>query len=607
MPEVYSNPPVRIHRVTTRRRNLRALQCPLEPELLVAEFAGELPPDVTLAVREHIAVCETCGNRSRTLRAPYELLASLGTEPVATVPDLRDSVRAHLASNRFTTSLLRAASGLSRGSLIGVSSSLGLALIAAFLLAGSLVNANAHGVSRSSNALNNVPAASSVGTLLAETDKLVTVRDASGHTWQVAEVIAVSQHTGAVVHSLPSSSDSLQSASSAQMPVALCVSPDGRTVYEITAPDASHQQALVAFDASTGALRYAVTLKYPSGKALLADNLADALVVAPGGSTLYVGLNNAAPTTYGEIRILAVDAATGATTYEYYPGTDATLPMPPPPGSLPASAFPSSVPKLKTSGYTASVGANGAVAVSPDGKWLFDVLILSDSRGPQYAVVRRINALTGALMQELAIPGDFTLAQLVANTPAALAYSQAQATAAAYAQATATAQPGSVASATPIVPLATPALATPQLYLVRGSPEAQVFVLDPSTSGPTLTGTISLGGPAAPPNTSFTGTLSVSASADGTHLYITQNASSEQGQVTGHDFWELDVSGMSVLSHRVDTDAADAVQANTMPSGATFILRDGNVLLINSDLSGSSVNWLSLNNGHVVAFLGPTP
>ena len=100
MPEVFT-PPVRIHRVTTRRRTLRVLNCPLEPELLVAEFAGELPPEVTIAVREHVAVCETCGARSQALRTPYELLASLGDEPVPFVPDLRDAVQLRIHSGRF--------------------------------------------------------------------------------------------------------------------------------------------------------------------------------------------------------------------------------------------------------------------------------------------------------------------------------------------------------------------------------------------------------------------------------------------------------------------------------------------------------------------------
>ncbi|MGH2515185.1 MAG: anti-sigma factor family protein, partial [Ktedonobacterales bacterium] len=211
MPEAYTNTtPVRIHRVTTRRRNLQALQCPLEPELLVAEFAGELPPDVTQAVREHIAVCETCGARSSALRAPYELLASLGMEQVANVPDLRDSVRAHLHANRFTKNMLRAASSVTRGGALGVTSVVGLLAIAALLFAGIFFNAHAHGVSRSSNTLGSVPAAAKSGVVFAETDKLVTVQDSAGHTWRVAEVIAVDQHTGVVARSLPASSDSLQ-------------------------------------------------------------------------------------------------------------------------------------------------------------------------------------------------------------------------------------------------------------------------------------------------------------------------------------------------------------------------------------------------------------
>src|SRR5215469_12083427 len=95
MSESYQ-PSARFHRVTTRRRNLRVLQCPLESELLVAEFAGELPPEVALAVREHIAVCEICGARSRALQKPYQVIASLGNEPVPYVPDLRDKVRLRL-------------------------------------------------------------------------------------------------------------------------------------------------------------------------------------------------------------------------------------------------------------------------------------------------------------------------------------------------------------------------------------------------------------------------------------------------------------------------------------------------------------------------------
>src|SRR5574340_1558516 len=86
-------PRARYSRVTTRRGTLRPLNCPLEPELISAEFSGELPPDVAHAVREHIAICETCGARAATLRTPYNLLSSLGAEPVPYVPDRSEERR----------------------------------------------------------------------------------------------------------------------------------------------------------------------------------------------------------------------------------------------------------------------------------------------------------------------------------------------------------------------------------------------------------------------------------------------------------------------------------------------------------------------------------
>lgn len=605
MPNAHTASSARIHRVTTRRRNLQALRCPLEPELLVAEFAGELPPDVALAVREHIAVCETCGARSRALHAPYELLSSLGNKPVAYVPDLRDSVRSHLRSNRIARGLRRTISGLGRGGAIGFTSIIGLVAVVAFLVAGFLYTANAHNVPRSANTLSGVPAAATSGILFAETDKLITVRDSSGLSWQVAEVIAIDQRTGSVLHSLPVSSDSLQSANSNEAPVAVAVAPNGRMVYEVTALNSAHQQALIAFDASTGGIRYITLLKYPGGGVLTHGNQADALAVAPDGTILYVGLYEDHPEN-GGTRALAIDARSGVVERKLYPGSQIVVSMPPPPGSLPVSAFPSSVPKLNISSYAVSLGADGELAVSPDGQWLFDVLLLSNDQGVQYGVVRRFDTYTGYVQQELAIPGDFTLARLAATTPGELATAQAEATAAVGIQATATAEATASPNATPVATPITPIVPTSQLYLVKGSPAAECFVLDPGATGPTLTGNISLGGPSAPPGTAFSGTLTVSPSADGAHLYITQAVSAQRGLVTGQDLWDLDVQGMGVVSHRVDTDSADAVQAGAFPTSTAFILRGGSVLLINSDLSGTPVSWLSLNSGHVIAFLGAT-
>lgn len=576
MPESYSTP-VQIHRVNTRRRSLQALQCPLEPELLVAEFAGELPPDVAHAVREHIAICQTCGERSKALRAPYELLASLGHEPVTHVPDLRDSVHQRVHAHRFYKGVLRAATTLGRGGAVGAIAIIGLIAIAAFIVGGLWFSANAQAVARSSNTLSHVPAAAASGTLFVESDKLVTVTDSNGSSWQVAEVIAVDKRTGVVTHSLPASSQSLQHGNIDQRPVGVAVSPDGSTVYEVTAATKSHQQALVAFDTTSGNLVFANPLTYPDGSRLLNGNEADSLTLAPDGSLAYVGLNM--PEQGWHPRALVVSTKTGKTTRNIMSDLSTTIPMAPPPGSLPTSVFPNLVPKLDASAYSVSVGANGALAVSSDGNWLFDVLTISNAQGQKYAVVQRYDANTGKLAQQLAIPGDFSLSELAASSPPRT--DQA-------------AQPG--AGAQEVV--------AQQLYLVKGSPEAELFVLDMSNSGPTLTGTVALGGPAARPDDVFSGSLSASPSADGTQVYITQDASTKDGLTTGHDFWLVDTQGMDIVAHRLDSDSADAAQASSGSNGFAFVLRNGQVNLIAPDLSGNFANWLDLNSGNVVRFVG---
>jgi hypothetical protein len=144
-----------------------------------------------------------------------------------------------------------------------------------------------------------------------------------------------------------------------------------------------------------------------------------------------------------------------------------------------------------------------------------------------------------------------------------------------------------------------------QLYLVKGSQDAQCFVLDPSYLGPTLLGQAPLGGPSAPAGSTFSGSLSVSSSLDGSRLYITQNASAQGGRISGHDFWLVDTVGMDVLTHRLDTNSADGVQANLTggPKGLTFIVRGGQIYLISPDLGGSPTSWLNLGDGHNVTRL----
>lgn len=564
MPEL-GQVPVRIHRVTTRRRTLHTLQCPLEPEVLVAEFAEELPPDVARAVREHIAVCESCGARSQALRAPYQLLASLGSEPVPYVPDLRDNVRARVRRKRLYRGVLFAAGALSRAGALGIVSFVGIAVLLAFLVVGVLNHVGAASAVRSTNALSNVPSAGS-GFLFAQSDKLATVYDRSGHAWRVAEVLAVDEHTGTVRRSLPASSDGLTTAQPGQLPVAVVLGPSGDIIYELTAPDDQHAQALVAFDARTGDLRFATRLALPGGRSLPAGSAADALVLSPDGSRAYIGLSLAHPDMPG-VRVLYINAANGSALDTLSPAVISPVPMPPPPGSLPVSVFPNTAPKLDATGASFTLGAQGALAISPDGANLFDLLLLQTPSGERYGLIRRINAATGATEGELALSGDFRLTRMAIT--------------------------GQGASA--------------RLTLAKGSPDAQVYLLDPSATGPTLLGDVPLGGPPSPAGLAFSGTLTLSSSLDGSTLYVTQNVTAAAGAIEGHDLWQVNVPDVAVVGHRYDTDAADDALANGF-GAPLFILRGGQVELLSADLTGSAVAWLALADGHpLVRLLTTSP
>jgi hypothetical protein len=544
---------------------LRALACPLEPELLVAEFAGELPPEVAQAVREHIAVCETCGGRSQALRAPYELLSSLGNEPVPYVPDLRDTVHARVRSYYWAKELARRTAQLGRGGTIVLISVLGLAVLVVVLAGAFLYPALAGVTSRSQNGLTHVPAAAPGGVLYAETNKLIPVTDTSDKTWQVAEVIAVDQRNGAVVRSMPDASGTLHVASQAQQPVAVVVR--GEIIAEVTAPDTTGQQALVVFDAASGQVRSITLLAVAGQEKLAPDNAATALALSADGTLAYVGLNVKNPSA-SAVRALVVDTRSGDILHEFSPAFTTYIPMPPPPGGLPVSAFPQVIPHIDVSGLQPSLGLGGTLVISPDGAWLFDVLTIKDATGQPYAVVRQFGTANGVLAQELALPGQFTLGQLAANT----------------------------------------SLERPQVYFVTGTPDAQAYVLDASADGPLLEGKVPLGGPVLPSNARFSGTLNMSASADGTHLLVTQDGHDPISDTDGHDLWIVDTSGMVVNAHRSTGGTAGALLANMASQDAkTFALQNGQVNLFDAASLTSTGAWLNLKDGQpILQLLGTT-
>ncbi len=556
MPET-GTPYARYSRVTTRRGTLRALNCPLEPELMVAEFSGELPPDVAQAVREHIAICETCGARAVALRTPYNLLTSLGAEPVPYVPDLRDRVRRKAAAEEQWLGPLRALGALGRYSVLAVALGIVLIGLVVFMLRGALVSSGVFATARTTNALTHVVPAAPTGVMLAETDKVMTVSgDGFGQSWQVAEVLVIDQRTGHVTRSLPAANTGLSGGSASSLPIAIIT--DGQTVYELTSMQNGGKQALVAINASTGATRFIRPLTLPTGKALPAGAQAQSLALSPDHQTLFVSVGGANGKLLS-VRALVIAAASGKVTAAYDPAQITSVPLPPPTSSLPASAFPSLTPIVDLSQMTFTEAAQGAIVPSPDGVWIFDALYASDAQGVHYLLIRRINAATGQTAQVLGLPGPFHSEQLAAS----------------------------------------PVVSSPQLYLVSGSPDAIAYVIDISQVQPTLLGDIPLGGPTTTNGAGLHDTLSICPTADGQRLYVSEDTGSTDGVVSAHTRWLLDMQGMGVLASDSEGTSVGAILANpsTSQSAKVFALVNGDIQVGAPDFSAAWSPWLHAKDG----------
>lgn len=562
MPET-GTPYARYSRVTTRRGTLRPLNCPLEPELMVAEFSGELPPDVAQAVREHIAICETCGAHAASLRTPYNLLSALGAAPVPYVPDLRETIRVKTATEARWRIPLRTLGAMSRFGLLALAMGAVLVGLVAFLLRGGLQNIGAFDTSRTTNALTKVLPAAPSGVIFAETNKTLTVGSGIGQSWTVAEVIVADQHTGKVLRSLPKSNTRLSIGSTSSEPVAIVT--DGVTIYELTAPQTLGGQALVAINASTGATRFITPISGVKGKALPSGAQAQSLILSPDGQTLYIGIGGSDSQLLA-VRAVAISATAGKVTMEYGPATVTSAPGPAPASSLPASAFPSQTPTIDLSHMTFTVAAQGAVVMSPDGQWLFDALVASNAQGPQYLVIRRFSVGTGQTAQALALTGQYHGARLSASRTSGV----------------------------------------PQLYLVAGSPGAAVLVMDTTATGPTLLGDIALGGPAVSNGTILDDSLSLSPTVSGGRLYVSEDTNSADGVVTAHERWLVDTQGMSVLASDSEVTPVGSLMANssTSQSAKVLALVNGQIEINAPDFSGYWTPWLkSSDNGVVIQLI----
>jgi hypothetical protein len=564
-------------KIATRR--LRALRCPLSPEILVAEFAGELPPNVAAAVRKHVGGCAICGPRAQELRASYDLVGSLGAESAPAVPDMRERVYIRTQTAPLARQRKRLALAFPRavwGVLVGA---LAVTFIAVLVTQWLITPARTQAATRSSNALTNVPPAGATGELLAATSTLIPMRDKAGQVWRVAEVIAADQRTGVVARSLPSSDLPAESGDPATLPLAIRATANGTAVVELTAPDDQRRQALVGFDAQSGAPQFVAPLALPPGTTGVS------LALSPTEPLAFVGLRSNQPTE--SPRALVIDMRSGALARTLAPSFSPVAPLatqplassrraptihaapsatpmptitPTPTPTEPPSPTPT--PFINTNGWTVTQAAQGDIALSSDGQWLLDVFAVTDPLGNRYAVVRRSSTATGQNQQELALGGDFSFAALAAS--------------------------GDVAH--------------PYMYLARGSSNAELFILDAGEQGPALLGDLPLGGPVAASGVSFAGVISLSAFNAGALLYIAQDAISADRQVSGHDIWLIDATNATLLYRRADLLPLSGVLANTAggSNSATFVLRGGEVALLDPNLNGAFTPWIKLMNGRSI-------
>lgn len=546
------------HQLGEKGRLLREVQHPLQAELLVAEIAGELPPEVAQAVREHIAACESCGARAQALAAPYGVLSSLGEVPVTFVPDLRRRVREQWSKGYFLTRLYRAARMVGGGGIAGVAALVAMALVVSLFLVTNAFQAPVI-VGRSTNATGQVAAAGASGVVYVETNKVMNV-NAGGANWVASEVIAVDERTGQVKHSMPASSGSLRLAQAGELPLAVALAPDGQLIYELTAPN-SGRQALIAFGARTGRVAFATRITVSGGLAFPSGMVARGLTLSPDSARVYISLESAIPSVSAGPAILVLDQAGAHVLQVLSPALPAAVAEPPAPGGLPGVVTHQPVSMFQTDRLSQSLAAQGALAVAPDGLSLYDAVMLSDAQGPRAVIVQRISVATGKLEWALALPGDFSIATLAASANAK----------------------------------------TPLFYLAQVGRDGQIYIFDTSAAAPTLRSEIPLGGPRAPATDVFSGALTISLTPDGAQAYVSEDVAVAGTQIASHDLWLVDGTTGSIVSHRIEYAQAGQALANWAggAKGQVFVLRGSQVVLLPPDLAFASDPpvWLRLSDG----------
>ncbi len=364
-------------------RQVGRVHCPIEPETLLAQIQGELPVDELRDVQRHIQTCERCSLRMAQLREAYDQVAVLADVPDVPPASIREAVmresQGHMRAVRLTHGLNFSV----RAVLLSVVGLFALVILIIVAVAGPLLRSRILAVPRSSNTLSGL-APVGAGLFYAETVKLIPIT-VNGTEWDVGEIVAVSEHTGQVVKSLPASSRSpffpaLGIGSGANIRPAL--SANGQTLVEAAiAGDGHTPSAIAAIDTSSGQVRYIAQLAVPAGIDAQAMPVIHDMWITPDNQTVIV-LTNLSIGGHLVPRLLQFDLATGKQRSGFVPPADTD----------------SAQPTL----------GDGPTVLSPDGTELYNVMPSTNAAGQAGITLTFLNIPASRVDATLFFPGDFS-------------------------------------------------------------------------------------------------------------------------------------------------------------------------------------------------------
>ncbi len=366
------------------------IHCPIEPEMLLAEIQGELGIDEARVVHLHLRTCERCSARLEQLRAAYEQIASLSDVPHVPLADVREMV---LRDSQGKLRAIRMTRGLNlsgRGALLGAVALISAIIILIVAVVRPILQTRFLNTQRSQNAIAH-PASVGNSIFYAETVKLIPVTF-NGTQWDIGEIIALDEHTGRVVQSLPASHSTPflpELGIGAGTNIRPALSPDGKTIVEAAiVADGRSPTAFAVIDTITGKVRYIQTLASPTGADQQSDPFIQHLWISADNAMIFV-LTDLAVGGQRSPRLLEFDLASG----------NQLAPI---------------LPPLDDAKASATLGS-GSQTVIADTTTLYSATAATDSRGRAGANIAFVNIVNRTTDATLFIPGDFRLFGLSAT------------------------------------------------------------------------------------------------------------------------------------------------------------------------------------------------